>query len=125
MEAYTRYAAMDVGGFYRNNSLMARVPYFAILPNVSVRELEISYGRTLDESRMRAATFGRGLWETPLYKASPVVFARESGAPVAEGFSAGAEKGGRGVAIRCGTAVNRLRNYGNWRFSRPRFFLPL
>ena len=55
------------GGFYRNNSLSAWVPSFANLPNVSVRELEISYGRTLDESRMRAATFGRGLWETPLY----------------------------------------------------------
>jgi photosystem II stability/assembly factor-like uncharacterized protein len=97
------YVAMDVGVYYRDNTLTAWLPFFSKLPNVSVRELEISYGRTVDENRLRAATFGRGLWETPLYNASPVVLAGNDGVPAAEGFSAVAEKGGRGVAIRFGS----------------------
>lgn len=36
------------------------------LPNVKVGELEIYYNDDLTESRLRAATYGRGLWETPM-----------------------------------------------------------
>ncbi|MFA7418577.1 MAG: FlgD immunoglobulin-like domain containing protein [Melioribacteraceae bacterium] len=36
------------------------------LPNVVVTELEIFYGASQSQDRLRAATFGRGLWETPL-----------------------------------------------------------
>ncbi|MDB5104396.1 MAG: hypothetical protein JWP91_2085 [Fibrobacteres bacterium] len=98
------YVAMDVGIFYRDNSMSAWVPFFANLPNVSVRELEIFYGRTVDESRLRAATFGRGLWESPLFNASPSVSARAGLVPIAEGFTAVAEKGRRAVSIRFAAA---------------------
>lgn len=39
------------------------------LPNVVVTELEIYYDATPSNSLLRAATFGRGLWETDLYTA--------------------------------------------------------
>lgn len=39
------------------------------LPNVKIGELEIFYSTNLINVRLRAATYGRGLWETPLYVA--------------------------------------------------------
>ena len=38
------------------------VPYSNGLPNVIVKELEIHY----DKGTISAATFGRGIWESPL-----------------------------------------------------------
>ena len=37
------------------------------LPNVTIGELEIYYASNPQASKLRAATFGRGLWETPVY----------------------------------------------------------
>lgn len=37
------------------------------LPNVKIGELEIFYSTNLTNVRLRAATYGRGLWESPLY----------------------------------------------------------
>ena len=38
------------------------IPFNDGLPNVIVKELEIHY----DEGTISAATFGRGVWESPL-----------------------------------------------------------
>ncbi len=86
------YVAMDVGVFYRDGSMTAWTPFFANLPNVSVRELEIYYGKTPDESRLRAATFGRGLWESALYGATPVAIAA----------AASGDAGAGGLTVRMG-----------------------
>lgn len=43
------------------------IPYMKNLPNVVVTELEIYYGDDAESSKLRAATFGRGLWETDLF----------------------------------------------------------
>jgi len=40
------------------------------LPKTVVKELEIYYDSIPSQSIMRAATFGRGLWESPVYSAS-------------------------------------------------------
>lgn len=56
------YVGTDVGVYYRN----ATTPWTAFmtnLPNVKVSDLEIHYGT----SKIRAGTYGRGLWESPLY----------------------------------------------------------
>ena len=37
------------------------------LPNVKIGELEIWYGATSATSKLRAATYGRGLWQSDLY----------------------------------------------------------
>jgi PKD repeat protein len=57
------YVAMDVGVYYTNDDLVNWVPFFDGLPNVVVSEVEIHYG----SGKLRAATYGRGLWETDLF----------------------------------------------------------
>ena len=56
------YIGTDIGVYYKNNSLVW-TSYMTNLPNVSVRDLEIHVG----SSKIRAATFGRGIWESDLY----------------------------------------------------------
>ncbi|MDV7400594.1 hypothetical protein RZS08_54770, partial [Arthrospira platensis SPKY1] len=59
------YAGTKTGVFHKNPDLPDWIPFDGSLPVVDVRELEIYYGNT--ESRLRAATYGRGLWESDLY----------------------------------------------------------
>ena len=56
------YVGTDVGVYYRNSSMSSWQPFFDGLPNVIVNELEIHYGA----GKIRAATYGRGLWESDL-----------------------------------------------------------
>ncbi|PLX00942.1 MAG: hypothetical protein C0594_14995 [Marinilabiliales bacterium] len=60
------YAGTDVGVYYRNESMSAWELFSEGLPNVIVNELEIHYA----SGKIRAATFGRGLWESDLYTSS-------------------------------------------------------
>ena len=61
------YAATDVGVYVKVGSADWAL-YSAGLPNVVVSELEIYYNTgSPNLSRIRAATFGRGLWESELY----------------------------------------------------------
>lgn len=57
------YVGMDVGVYYRDNTTGAWAPYFTGLPNVPIFDLEI-YAAT---SKVRAASFGRGVWEVDVY----------------------------------------------------------
>ena len=65
------YAGTDVGVYIKkgNDPWMA---FYDGLPNVVVNELEIYYDEaTPANSKLRAATFGRGLWESDLWSPSP------------------------------------------------------
>lgn len=65
------YAGTDVGIYVKNGTANWE-PFFTGLPNVVVTELEIYYDMsTPANSRIRAATFGRGLWESDLYEEPP------------------------------------------------------
>lgn len=57
------YLGTDLGVFYKDNSLTDWINYNTGMPNVVIGELEIQYSN----STIKAATFGRGLWESPLY----------------------------------------------------------
>ncbi|NNC83697.1 MAG: T9SS type A sorting domain-containing protein, partial [Flavobacteriales bacterium] len=57
------YVAMDVGIYYINDDLVNWIPYEEGLPKVPVSELEIHYAT----NKLRAATYGRGLWESDLF----------------------------------------------------------
>jgi PKD repeat protein/photosystem II stability/assembly factor-like uncharacterized protein len=61
------YIGTEIGVFYRDTTLLTWQPYWNGLPNVIVDELEIHYGI----NKIRAATFGRGMWESDLY--APVI----------------------------------------------------
>jgi PKD repeat protein len=56
------YCGTDVGVYYRDNTAGSWAAYNTGLPNVSVRELEIQY----TANKLRAATFGRSIWQTDL-----------------------------------------------------------
>lgn len=57
------YVGMDYGVYYRESSMSSFIPYNAGLPNVWVNDMEIYY----PTGKLRAATYGRGMWETNLY----------------------------------------------------------
>jgi PKD repeat protein len=69
------YAGTDLGVFYWNDQLSDWQPFSQGLPNCIVTEVEV----TPNTGKLRAATFGRGLWETDLYV--------PTGAPPTAGFS--------------------------------------
>lgn len=56
------YLGTDIGVFYMDATMNDWQPYNTGLPNVIIDELEIHY----PTSKLRAATFGRGLWESDL-----------------------------------------------------------
>ncbi len=67
------YVGTDVGVYYREASMNSWLYFSNGLPNVVVDELEIYY----PTQKLRAATYGRGVWETDLYSnptAAPLAF---------------------------------------------------
>lgn len=56
------FVAVDDGVYYRNATMDQWEPFKENLPNVNVRDLEINY----KSNNIKAGTFGRGLWESPL-----------------------------------------------------------
>ena len=56
------YVGTDIGVYYRDKSMNEWVPYMKGMPNVIVSELEIHY----DKETISVATFGRGVWESPI-----------------------------------------------------------
>ncbi len=67
------YIGCDVGVYYMDNTFASWQPYFTSLPNVPVFDLEV-YTTT---GKLRAATFGRGVWEVDIYNPGTL-------APIAE-----------------------------------------
>ncbi len=63
------YLGTDAGVFYRNNNFTNWQSFMNGLPNVVIDELEINYSA----GKIRAATYGRGLWESDLYVTSPPI----------------------------------------------------
>jgi len=63
-EHHPVYVGTDAGVYYRNDRFDDWIPYKFGLPNVIVDHLEIHYGTSV----IRAATYGRGVWEAPLIK---------------------------------------------------------
>lgn len=61
------YIGADIGIYYMDNAT-PWLSYFTDLPNVAVRDLEIFY----PTSKLRAGTYGRGVWESPLYVNIPL-----------------------------------------------------
>lgn len=61
------YVGMDAGVYYIDNTLGDWVLYMDGLPNVEVTELEIYYDpECRGKDMLKAATYGRGLWESDL-----------------------------------------------------------
>ncbi|MCP5051340.1 MAG: PKD domain-containing protein [bacterium] len=99
------YVGMDVGVYYRDTTTGDWVNFTSSLPNVVVNELEI------DDSigKIRAATFGRGLWESDLYSTV-------TNPPVAD-FTAGSTSVNEGQGVTfTDTSTNGPTSWA-WTFS--------
>ncbi len=57
------YVGTDVGVYFRDGSMSSWTPFMTGLPNVIVNDFEIFY----PTSKLRAATYGRGVWQSDLY----------------------------------------------------------
>jgi PKD repeat protein len=64
------YAGTELGVYIKRGEA-PWAPYMEGLPNVVVTELEIYYGENAEASKLVAATFGRGLWESELHVPTP------------------------------------------------------
>ena len=68
------YVGTELGVYYKKGANDWE-PYNDGLPNVKIGEIEIYYSGNPGESKLRAATYGRGLWETPVeYISTPMVY---------------------------------------------------
>jgi photosystem II stability/assembly factor-like uncharacterized protein len=65
------YAGTDIGAYYRDRSMSQWVDYSDNLPNVIVSDLAIHY----TAGKLRAGTYGRGLWESDLYPQTSATYA--------------------------------------------------
>lgn len=57
------YIGTNIGVFYKDTTMTQWMPFNEDLPRVAVRELETNYAL----GKIRAATYGRGIWETSMY----------------------------------------------------------
>jgi len=79
------YIGTDVGVFFRNDSMNDWINFSKNLPNVVVTDLQIQYMK----GKIRAATYGRGLWESDLYVAHGTYQVNAVDIPVIGGDVAG------------------------------------
>ncbi len=81
------YLGLHNGGgvYYTDSTLTGWVPFGTGLPNTSVENLEVSYAA----GKLRAATYGRDLWETELYNNwyNPTVAGFKTGVQTCAGYT--------------------------------------
>ncbi|MFN8864402.1 MAG: T9SS type A sorting domain-containing protein [Flavobacteriales bacterium] len=69
------YIGTDQGIYYHDTAINEWISFNNGFPLASrVTELEIYYGDTPDQHRIKAATYGRGLWESDLYSTDTYPF---------------------------------------------------
>jgi PKD repeat protein len=99
------YLGTDVGVFYRDSTMSNWIAYSDGMPNVVISELEIQ----VSAGKLRAATYGRGLWETDLYTAP-------TSAPVAN-FTSNRSKVCMSKSIDFTDLSTNLPSTWNWTFT--------
>ncbi len=102
------YAATDLGVYAKVGS-SNWFSFNSGLPNVVVTELEIYYDGTPSNSLLRAATFGRGLWESDLWSAATTP-------PVAD-FSADNLNPQDGLTVNFTDMSSNIPSSWSWSFS--------
>ena len=66
------YAGTELGVYFKKGAANW-IPYNTNLPNVKIGELEIYYAAAPANSKLRAATFGRGIWESNVFFLVPAI----------------------------------------------------
>lgn len=99
------YVGTDVGIYYREASMSSWMAYSTGLPNVVIDDMEIYY----PTGKLRAATYGRGVWETNLYS-------NPTAAPVAA-FNTIFSPGCVNTALQFNDVSGNVPTSWNWAFS--------
>ncbi len=73
------FVGTDIGVYYTDSTITGWVPYDNGLPNVIVDDIQVNYGNY----KVRAATYGRGIWEDGLGKIPPSLKAQPATATLA------------------------------------------
>jgi hypothetical protein len=69
------YVGSDMGVWYKDSTMTDWLPFNEGMPlSARVTELEIYYSPSAGQHRLKASTYGRGLWESDLYSTSIQVF---------------------------------------------------
>lgn len=98
------YVGTDAGVYYKDNNNPAWFSYSNGLPNTVIDELEIQYS----SGKLRAATYGRGLWESSIFDpASTIPFAN---------FSADTTSGCPGLTVQYADSSANSPTSWNWTF---------
>ena len=61
------YVAVNGAVYYRNNTMNNWTLFTNGLPNVRIDDMDLFYGSSAGENRVRVGTFGRGMWESSLF----------------------------------------------------------
>lgn len=102
------YVGTDVGVYYTNGTMSDWVYYSTGLPNVVVTELEIQYA----SGKIRAATYGRGLWESNLFVATYQI--STSSNPASGGSTSGDGTYNNGQQATVVATPNTDYTFTNW-----------
>ena len=103
------YIGTDVGVYYKNASMSDWIYFSTGLPNVVVTELEIHYG----SGKLRASTFGRGLWESDLWVATSFQITTVSN-PTNGGTTSGGGSYNQGAQCTVNATANPTWDFINW-----------
>ncbi|MFM1931970.1 MAG: hypothetical protein RL226_1273, partial [Bacteroidota bacterium] len=69
------YVGTDMGIYFKNADMTDWIPFSNGLPtNSRVTEIEMYYGASISDHRLRASTYGRGLWESDVFDAETYTY---------------------------------------------------
>jgi hypothetical protein len=104
------YCGTDIGVYYRNNTSTGWTAFTQGMPGVPVRDLEIYY----PTQKLRAATFGRGIWESNLEVAVNGFSIVASANPVTGGTVTGTGFFPSGQSVTLTATPNTGWTFVNW-----------
>jgi CUB domain/Divergent InlB B-repeat domain/Secretion system C-terminal sorting domain len=104
------YCGTDIGVYYRNNTSTGWTAFTQGMPGVPVRDLEIFY----PTQKLRAATYGRGIWESNLEVAVNGFSIVASANPVTGGTVTGTGFFTSGQSVTLTATPNTGWTFVNW-----------
>ena len=105
------YVGTQIGVFYKDGA-NNWVVYNDGLPNVRIGELEIYYNNIPSQSKLRAATFGRGLWEVDMFLSSYNISTNAS--PTNSGTTTGSGSYNNNTIVNLTATATTAYNFVNW-----------